>query len=117
MVNTTARRGAVIALVILSLVWGANWIVMKSVLVYIGPISFSALRYVLGTLVLFLVLIVRRESLAPTPWLPTVLIGLSQTAGFQTLVQLSLVTGGAGKMALIAYTMPFWVIPLAWIFL
>jgi drug/metabolite transporter (DMT)-like permease len=117
MVNTTARRGAVIALVVLSLVWGANWIVMKSVLAYIGPITFSAMRYVLGTLVLFLVLIVRRESLAPTPWLPTILIGLAQTAGFQTLVQLSLVTGGAGKMALIAYTMPFWVIPLAWIFL
>ncbi|MEP6485375.1 MAG: DMT family transporter [Rudaea sp.] len=117
MLNTSGRRGAVIALVILSLVWGANWIVMKSVLAYSGPITFSAVRYVLGTLVLFLVLIVRRDSLAPTPWLPTILIGLTQTAGFQLLVQISLVTGGAGKMALIAYTMPFWVIPMAWVLL
>jgi drug/metabolite transporter (DMT)-like permease len=115
--NLSGRRAAVFALIVLSLVWGLNWIVMKTVLGYIGPMTFSAIRYALGTVVLFIVLIVRRESLAPTPWLPTLLIGLTQTAGFQALVQLSLVTGGAGKMALIAYTMPFWVIPLAWILL
>jgi drug/metabolite transporter (DMT)-like permease len=115
--NFSGRHGAVIALLVLSLVWGSNWIIMKSVLAYIGPITFSAWRYVAGTAVLFLVLVVSRESLAPTPWKPTLLIGLTQTAGFQALVQLSLITGGAGKMALIAYTMPFWVIPFAWILL
>ena len=115
--NLSDRRAAVLALIVLSLVWGSNWIVMKTVLGYIGPMTFSAIRYVLGTVVLFIVLIVRRESLAPTPWLPTLLIGLTQTAGFQAFVQLSLVGGGAGKMALIAYTMPFWVIPLAWVLL
>ena len=115
--NLSGRRGAVLALIVLSLVWGSNWIVMKTVLGYIGPMTFSAIRYALGTVVLFIVLLARRESLAPTPWLPTLLIGLTQTAGFQGLVQLSLVSGGAGKMALIAYTMPFWVIPLAWVLL
>jgi drug/metabolite transporter (DMT)-like permease len=117
MTNIAGRRSALIALLILSLVWGANWIVMKTVLAYIGPITFSAIRYVAGTMVLFLFLIVSRESLAPTPWKPTLLIGLTQTAGFQAFVQLSLITGGAGKMALIAYTMPFWVIPFAWVLL
>lgn len=111
------RRGALIALAILSLVWGFNWIVMKSVLTFIGPFGFSALRYVLGTFVLFLVLWLRGESLAPTPWRDTLLIGVAQTTGFQALVQLALVAGGAGKTALLAYTMPFWVIPLAWFFL
>jgi drug/metabolite transporter (DMT)-like permease len=33
------------------------------------------------------------------------------------LVQMSLVGGGAGKMALLAYTMPFWVIAFAWMLL
>ena len=117
MTNAASRRSALIASLILSLVWGANWIVMKTVLAYIGPLTFSAIRYVAGTMVLFLFLIVTRESLVPTPWEPTLLIGLTQTAGFQAFVQLSLITGGAGKMALIAYTMPFWVIPLAWIVL
>ena len=30
--------------------------------------------------------------------------------GFQVLVQSALVGGGAGKTALLAYTMPFWVV-------
>jgi drug/metabolite transporter (DMT)-like permease len=33
---------------------------------------------------------------------------------FQALAQWALVSGGAGKTALLAYTMPFWVVPLAW---
>lgn len=115
--ETTSRRSAVIALLVLCLIWGFNWTVMKSVLHYVGPMTFSAYRYVLATIILFVVLIIRRESLAPTPWLPTLVIGLAQTTGFQALVQLSLMSGGAGRMALIAYTMPFWVIPLAWMLL
>ncbi|HXD84152.1 MAG TPA: EamA family transporter [Rudaea sp.] len=114
MSNDTARRSALIALAILSLVWGFNWIVMKAVLAYVGPLTFSAMRYVFGTAMLFAVLALRRENLAPTPWRDTLLIGLAQTMGFQILVQLALIAGGAGKTALLAYTMPFWVIPLAW---
>lgn len=115
--DNAGRRSAVIALVALCLIWGFNWTVMKSVLQYVGPMTFSAYRYVSATIILFVALIIRRESLAPTPWLSTFVIGLMQTAGFQGLVQLSLMNGGAGKMALIAYTMPFWVIPLAWMVL
>ena len=114
MKSLTAQRSALVALAILSLIWGFNWIVMKSVLAFVGPITFSAMRYVFGTAVLFGVLILRRETLAPTPWRDTLLIGLAQTTGFQILVQLALISGGAGKTALLAYTMPFWVIPLAW---
>lgn len=115
MSNDTARRSALIALAILSLVWGFNWIVMKAVLAYVGPLTFSAMRYVFGTAMLFAVLALRGENLAPTPWRDTLLIGLSQTMGFQILVQLALIAGGAGKTALLAYTMPFWVLPLAWL--
>ncbi|MDE2083949.1 MAG: EamA family transporter [Xanthomonadaceae bacterium] len=115
MSNASARRSALIALAILSLVWGFNWIVMKAVLVYVGPLTFSAMRYVFGTAVLFAVLALRGENLAPTPWRSTLLIGLAQTTAFQALVQFALTTGGAGKTALLAYTMPFWVIPLAWL--
>lgn len=114
---TAARRSALIALAILSLVWGFNWIVMKAVLVFVGPLTFSAMRYVFGTAVLFAVLALRGEALAPTPWRDTLIIGLAQTTGFQVLVQLALMSGGAGKTALLAYTMPFWVIPLAWLLL
>jgi drug/metabolite transporter (DMT)-like permease len=117
MTDSASRRSALIALAITSLIWSYNWVVMKSVLVYIGPLTFSALRYVLGTAVLFLLLRLRGESMAPTPWRDTILIGLAQTTGFQALVQLALVAGGAGKTALLAYTMPFWVIPFSWLLL
>lgn len=112
--ETSARRSALIALAILSLVWGFNWIVMKAVLSFVGPLTFSAMRYVFGSAVLFAVLALRGENLAPTPWRSTLLIGLAQTTGFQALVQLALIAGGAGKTALLAYTLPFWMVPLAW---
>lgn len=108
-----SRRGALIALGVLTLVWSYNWIVMKQVLAWAGPFHFAALRAVLATLVLFAVVALRGESLAPTPWRETALIGLAQTTGFQSLVQWALVDGGAGKTALLAYTMPFWVLLLA----
>lgn len=111
------RHAALAALALITLIWSYNWIVMKQALAYSGPFEFSALRYGFGTLVLFLVLIVRGESLKPPPLLDTALIGFAQTAGFQALVQWALVDGGAGKTALYAYTMPFWVVLLAWLLL
>ncbi len=108
------ERAAWIALLILTVIWSLNWTVMKAAMAYAGPFTFSAMRYVIGTVVLFLLLALRRESLQPPPLAPTLLIGLTQTTGFQALAQWALVAGGAGKTALFAYTMPFWVVPLAW---
>jgi drug/metabolite transporter (DMT)-like permease len=110
-----SRRTALVALALLTLIWSYNWIVMKQALRYSGPFEFSALRYVFGSGVLFVVLLVRGESLRPPPLLPTALIGFAQTMGFQLLVQSALVAGGAGKTALLAYTMPFWVVLLSWL--
>jgi drug/metabolite transporter (DMT)-like permease len=109
------HRGALAALALITAVWSYNWIVMKQALAYSGPFEFSALRYLFGTLVLFVLLLARRESLRPPPLLPTALIGLAQTTGFQLLVQSALVEGGAGRTALLAYTMPFWVVLLGWL--
>ena len=108
-------RTALLVLAVLSTIWSYNWIVMKQVLRYSGPFEFAAWRYVLGTLVLFGALRLRRASLRPPPLGPVVLIGLAQTLGFQALVQLALVDGGAGKTALLAYTMPFWAVLVAWV--
>lgn len=109
-----SRRPALVALGVLTLVWSYNWIVMKQALQFSGPFTFSALRYAFGSVVLFAVLLLRGESLRPPPLLPTALIGLAQTFGFQLLVQSALVMGGAGKTALLAYTMPFWVVLVGW---
>ncbi|WHZ20192.1 MAG: putative inner membrane transporter YijE [Rhodanobacteraceae bacterium] len=108
------ERAAWLGLAVLSIVWSLNWTVMKLAMRDSGPFTFSALRYVIGTVVLFALLALQRRNLKPTPWLPTIAIGLAQTTAFQALAQWALVSGGAGKTALLAYSMPFWVVPLAW---
>ena len=111
------RHSAAVALVVLTLIWSFNWIVLKEVLRYVDPFDFSALRYVFGTLVLGVAMIAKRESPKPPPLVETALIGFAQTAGFQAFVQWALVGGGAGKTALLAYTMPFWVVLFSWLIL
>ncbi|WP_198651561.1 EamA family transporter [Dyella sp. C11] len=108
-----SSRGAVLALLATILIWAYSWIVMKQVLQHAGPFNFSALRYSLGALVLFAALAITRQSLRPPPLLPTLAIGLCQTTAFQGLGQLALESGGAGRVALLAYTMPFWSVLLA----
>lgn len=110
-------RGAFIALAVTILFWAYSWVVMKEVLAYIGPFNFSALRYFLGALVLFAAMLAARQSLRPPPLRATILIGLFQTAAFQGFEQVALVNGGAGHVALLAYTMPFWAVLLAWVIL
>ena len=99
------------------LIWAYSWIVMKQVLAYVGPFDFAALRYLLGAAVLFIVLVIARQPLRPPPLLLTIGIGVFQTAAFQGLGQWALRTGGAGHVALLAYTMPFWAVLLAWLML
>ncbi|QDL38969.1 DMT family transporter [Rhodoferax sediminis] len=113
----SSRRGALSALLATILIWAYSWVVMKQVLAHAGPLDFAALRYLLGAAVLFAALLLARQSLRPPPLLPTVLIGLCQTAAFQGLEQLALLGGGAGHVALLAYTMPFWAVLLAWLLL
>ncbi|WP_458734842.1 DMT family transporter [Zobellella taiwanensis] len=102
-----------LGLLLLTLIWSYNWIVMKSVLDYIGAFDFAVLRCVFGVLLLFAMLRLRGRGMAPPPLGPTVLIGLLQTVGMIGLAQWALVTGGAGKVVIIVYTMPFWVLLLA----
>ncbi len=58
-----------------------------------------------------------RRPLRPPPLLWTIAIGLLQTTGFVGLLMWALESGGAGKTAVLTYTMPFWLLLLAWAFL
>ncbi len=110
----SANRSALLALAVMVLVWAYSWIVMKQMLRYVGPFDFVALRYFGGSLVLLAALALRGESLRPPPLRLTLATGLFQTTGFQALAQWALVTGGAGRVSLLSYTMPFWAVLLAW---
>lgn len=115
--DTKARRNerlALMALAGMALVWGYNWVVMKKVLAYVDPFDFSALRTLFGALALMLVLKVLRRPMRIRAWSRVALLGVLQTGAFSALIQLALLQGGAGKTSILVYTMPFWVIPLAW---
>ena len=62
---SASRRAALVALALPTLIWSYNWIVMKQALAYSGPFEFSALRYIGGSVVLFVVLMIRGEPLRP----------------------------------------------------
>lgn len=108
-------RNAALALAVLSLIWGYNYVVMKRVMQYVDPFQFSAMRTLLGAGVLFLALVWLRKPLRPVAVGPTLLLGLLQTAVFTALLQWSLVSGAAGKSAVLTYTMPFWLLLFAWV--
>ena len=102
------------ALTLLTIIWGYNWVVMKSALEYSGAFEFAALRTVIGALCLFAVVIYMRKPLRVKEMPTLILLGIMQTSGFTGLLIWALVEGGAGKTAVLTYTMPFWVMVLAW---
>jgi drug/metabolite transporter (DMT)-like permease len=63
---------------------------------------------------LLLVLALTRRPLRPPPLLLTALVGVLQTSAFTGLVLAALSIGAAGKVAVLSYTMPFWLLLLAW---
>jgi len=107
----------VLALVVLGPIWGYGWVATKVALGYSQPLTFAALRIVLSAACLFVVMLVMRRPLRPPPLGWTALVGLLQTTLFVGCVIVALKTGGAGKVSVLTYTMPFWLLLLAWLFL
>jgi len=105
---------AVVALLVLSILWGYNWVVMKNALVDAGAFQFGALRTFLGAICLLGLIIILRRPIRPKEIPTLIVLGLLQTSGFTGLIIWALVEGGAGKTAILTYTMPFWVMVMAW---
>ncbi|MCL2893804.1 DMT family transporter [Brenneria tiliae] len=107
------QAGGIMLLLLAILIWGANWPVMKLGLDHITPLWFSALRFTLGGLCLFLVQIVTGTLKLPQrrdiPLLFSV--GLLQMLTFTALGAIAMVAIPAGRSAILAYTTPLWVLP------
>jgi drug/metabolite transporter (DMT)-like permease len=102
------------ALVVVPLVWGYNWVVMKKALAFVGPFEFAAWRFLLGSALLFAALWLTGRPVLLRPLLPVAWVGLLQTAGNTALSLFALSQGPAGRAAVLCYSMPFWVVLLAW---
>jgi drug/metabolite transporter (DMT)-like permease len=108
---------SIIGLFFLAWIWGYNWVVMKVALRDIGPFAFAGIRALLGGgLLMVIVFALRRPHTIGSFW-GVLLLGLIQTTGFSGIIMWALVSGGAGKTSVLVYTMPMWLLLLAWLFL
>lgn len=109
-----ARRPAIVALCLLSLIWSYNWITVKEGLRYSAPFDFAALRCVPGALLMFAAMLWMKRPLRPVAPLRLMLLGLFQTTGFIAFTSWALLAGAVGKSVVLVYTMPFWTLLMAW---
>ncbi|MBN1321329.1 MAG: EamA family transporter [Thermoleophilia bacterium] len=102
-----------VALALLALIWGYNWVVMKVAVRDCDPFTFAALRNFLGAMALFGVALLRGGSLRPKAFWWTALYGVLQTS-LSGLAVWAVYMGSAGRTSVLTYTMPFWLLILAW---
>lgn len=105
---------ALVALFILTLIWGYNWVVMKLAVQYANPFQFAAMRTFSGAIILFIIMALTKRAMMVKEFPTMLVLGLLQTIGFTGLIIWAVSIGGAGKTAVLSYTMPFWVMLFAW---
>ena len=110
-----SRRTAAAFLVLVVILWGANWPIMKVGLQSISPLSFTAFRIVLALAVMTaLAAVLGQLRLPDRRDLPIILsTGLLAMGGLMGLVNVALQFVDAGRAAVLIYTAPLWVTPLA----
>ena len=108
-----SRRGAYIALAVLTLIWGSNWIVMKYALQNAHPVVLNMQRTWIAAFVLFTVMLVRGGPVWPASWVAVIVTGFFQTTVNFTATSMALAGGGVGRTSVLVFTMPFWTLLLA----
>lgn len=101
-------------LALLAAIWGYGWVMGKIGLRYSPPFTFAALRTVMSAAGMLLLLLVLRRPLRPPHLGYTAVLGLLQTTGYVCLSVWALAHANAGKTGVLTYTMPFWLLLLAW---
>src|SRR5210317_209557 len=107
----------IFAVILLTMIWGYNWVVMKQAVQLVGPWEFAFIRNFFGALILLLLLAFMQKSLKIINFKFVFLIGMFQMIGFTVLVLVALVHGGTAKTSVLTFTMPIWANLLALYFL
>ncbi|MBV6633115.1 MAG: DMT family transporter [Alphaproteobacteria bacterium] len=111
--SVVSRQAALLLFVSIMILWGVNWPIMKVGLDGIPPLTFGALRCVMGAACFFaLNPLIGRMRLPPRADWPVVFsVGALQIAAFQVFIYLGLEHVPAGRSSMVAYTTPLWVVP------
>lgn len=111
--SSSASAKPLLALALLCVLWGYNWVVLKIALQYAGVFDFTGLRVAASTVLLFVTAIAMRRPLRTSAWRAVVVVGTLQTAGFLLCSMWALSLGGAGRTSVLVFTMPFWTLIFA----
>jgi drug/metabolite transporter (DMT)-like permease len=109
-----SKRAAYGALILLTLIWGMNWMAMKFGLQYAHPVIYNIERTWVAIALVFAVLFWERRPLKPESWTAVIVTGFFQTTINFGATTMALAGGGAGRTAVLVFTMPFWTMLIAW---
>ena len=102
------------ALAAIWLIWGLNWVVMKTANTYFPPILFVAWRFGSGALILLAVAYWRKIPLPDAKFLPWIILtGILQLTLNNVTAQVGMQSISAGMAAVLNYTAPLWTAVLA----
>src|SRR5690625_4361192 len=98
-----------ILIIMITVLWGYAWVLMKASLAYMGPFTFTACRFATGSLTLIFIVWFLQLGLPPRRyWKHLIVVGLLQTSAVFLLVMYSLLFVDAGKSSVLLYSMPMW---------
>ncbi|OGT68747.1 MAG: hypothetical protein A3J38_07175 [Gammaproteobacteria bacterium RIFCSPHIGHO2_12_FULL_45_9] len=108
-------RGIYSLLVIVVLAWGLSWPANKAGLTFIPPLWFASLRLLYATVVMFALAAYIKKLIVPTlKDLPMIFsLGVFQIGLFILFINLGLDVQQSGTSAILVYTTPLWVMPMA----
>ena len=112
--------GARVMLVVLGLIWGITWPVMKIALNEIPPLTMRGTAAVLGAVTYYMLCVVMRRSLripSLKVWAHVLAGSLLNIVAFSLFSAFAQLAATTSRVAILAYTMPIWAVLLAWWFL
>ncbi|GHC21303.1 DMT family transporter [Aidingimonas halophila] len=98
---------------------GLSWPLMKMALENISPQAFLIWRLAFATISAFVLVKMTRQFRFPgrEDWFPIISVACLQMGAFLWLITIGVTMVPAGRAALLAYTSPIWMIPLAVVWL
>ena len=103
-----------LALLLMSILWGYGWTALKIGLLDAAPFGFTALRMSLGAFCLLIMLPLTGRPFLPRRVPELLKLAMVQTSLLFTLSTWAIAEGQAGRVAFMVYTMPFFTLLLAW---
>jgi drug/metabolite transporter (DMT)-like permease len=106
-----SHTAALVLLALLTAIWGVHWVVVKTGLQYMPPLTYASLRIATGLATMVGLLAAQGRLRRPDPAnVPIMLsVGLGQIGAGVAIQVLALQVVAAGRSAVLLYTMPLWV--------